>query len=547
MMQDMRDNPLARDLQEIALRRDINWEALAGARLFITGGTGFFGTWLLESFAWANRYYELGATATVLSRDPVRFARRAPHLAGDPAITMWSGDVRTFTPPSGAFSHVIHAATETTSQGPSDPLRMVDTIVGGTRHALDFARVSGASRFLYVSSGAVYGRTRTEPALVSEDDRSSPLLSDANIDYDESKRMAETLCALYARQYGLAATIARCFTFAGPHLPMDGHFAIGNFIRDALAGGPIRVSGDGKAVRSYLYAADLAAWLWAILLRGEPGRPYNVGSEETVSIAELARLVAEVVPQNGGVEIGKQETSGSILNYMAPSTARARAELGLSQQILLPEAIARTAEWALKRETAMPDVPAEPARVDSKPVMQTGEGGGLSLLLPARPGAQRPIDALVMDFDGVMTDNRVIVLQDEREAVVCDRSDGLGIGRLRTLGLPMLVLSTEANPVVAARCKKLQLECLQGIDVKEEALARWLSERGYDPARTVYVGNDINDLGCLRLVGCPIAVGDAYEEVKSVARLVLRRPGGQGAVRELADLICGLLVGKDNR
>ena len=145
------------------------------------------------------------------------------------------------------------------------------------------------------------------------------------------------------------------------------------------------------------------------------------------------------------------------------------------------------------------------------------------------------VELLVFDFDGVMTDNSVIVLEDGREAAVCNRSDGLGIGMLRSAGLPMLVLSKERNPVVSARCKKLGLECRLGIDDKAAVLSAILDERGITPARAAYVGNDVNDLACLALVGAPIAVADAYPPVLRAARLVTNREGGRGAVREVCD------------
>ena len=147
------------------------------------------------------------------------------------------------------------------------------------------------------------------------------------------------------------------------------------------------------------------------------------------------------------------------------------------------------------------------------------------------------VRALVFDFDGVFTDNTVYVFEDGREAVVCSRSDGLGLDKLRNARLPMLVLSTEKNQVVAARCKKVKLPYLQGVGDKLPALKKWLSERHVALDKTAYLGNDVNDLACMQAVGWPVAVADAYPEVKQVARLVLKKPGGRGAIRELADLL----------
>lgn len=155
------------------------------------------------------------------------------------------------------------------------------------------------------------------------------------------------------------------------------------------------------------------------------------------------------------------------------------------------------------------------------------------------PGRTLPstIDLLVLDFDGVLTDNRVLVFSDGQEAVTCDRGDGLGLSRLRELGIPVVVLSAEANSVVASRCRKLGLECLQGVEDKLAALNRLASERGARLSNMVYVGNDVNDLACLKAVGCAVVPADAHAAVHRHAHIVLARAGGRGAVRELCDLI----------
>lgn len=159
---------------------------------------------------------------------------------------------------------------------------------------------------------------------------------------------------------------------------------------------------------------------------------------------------------------------------------------------------------------------------------------------PAEPWPAR-VDLVVFDFDGVMTDNTVSVDSEGREAVRCHRGDGWGIARLREAGVPMLVLSTERDPVVASRCRKLNLECVQGVDDKAERLRAILRDRNLDPSRVAFVGNDVNDLGCMRAVGLPVAVADAHPEAAAHARLVLSRKGGQGAVREFCDLLLARL------
>ncbi|MYR01567.1 N-acylneuraminate cytidylyltransferase [Streptomyces sp. SID6139] len=149
------------------------------------------------------------------------------------------------------------------------------------------------------------------------------------------------------------------------------------------------------------------------------------------------------------------------------------------------------------------------------------------------------IDAVVLDFDGTQTDDRVLIDSEGRELVSVHRGDGLGIAALRRSGLRMLILSTEQNPVVAARARKLKLPVLHGIDRKDLALKQWCEEQGIAPERVLYVGNDVNDLPCFTLVGWPVAVASAHDVVRGAARAVTSLPGGDGAIREIASWILG--------
>lgn len=337
-------NPLATDLDEVLdLTRD-EWEGLRGGRLFLTGGTGFFGCWLLETFLWANDRLDLGASVHVLTRDAARFARKAPHLAEHPAVHLLEGDVASFAFPALPFTHLIHAATDV-SVASQDERRIFDSTVQGTRQVLDFALHAGVGRFLNISSGAVYGRQPSDLRYLPEDFPGAPDPTHVGSVYGEGKRVGELLCSLYHHQHGLAATTARCFAFVGPYQPLDQHFAIANFIGDGLQGNPIRVGGDGTAYRSYLYASDLAVWLWTLLFNGQPARAYNVGSEDDLSIGELAHTVARAFPEAPEVRIAQQPKPGAMPARYVPSTQRAQLELGLRQTVDLAEAIRRTAAW----------------------------------------------------------------------------------------------------------------------------------------------------------------------------------------------------------
>lgn len=353
-------NKLAHDLDNILGRTESLWSELRGERLLITGATGFFGCWLLESFAWANNRLNLGAQATALSRYPQILAQKAPHLATNPAITLHAADVRDDDYPEGQFSHIIHAATEASAcLNHEAPAIMFDTIVEGTRRALQFSVANSASRFLFVSSGAVYGNQPAHLTHVDESFEGGPDPLNKASAYAEGKRAAELLCALTASSR-LSTTMARCFAFVGPYMPLDTHFAIGNFVSDALRGGPIQVKGDGSAIRSYLYASDLAVWLWTMLFKGHSGRAYNVGSEDALNIAATAHEVAAAVPHKVSVRIAAAHQLGVPTHRYVPSTARARAELRLHAEIPLREAIRKTHDWFLAAGSAEKTVQATP-------------------------------------------------------------------------------------------------------------------------------------------------------------------------------------------
>ncbi len=337
---------LASDLNLVVSATLALWDELRDQRVFLTGGTGFFGCWLVESFCHANRDLGLNANITVLTRSPEAFARKCPHLVSNPAVSLLQGDVRSFSFPEGDYKYVIHAATEARARQAKDvPLEMLSTIVAGTERTLEFAATHGTQKFLLTSSGAVYGNQPPEMTQVSEAYKGAPdPLNPASV-YAEGKRAAELLCALYGSQSHIECKIARCWAFCGPHLPLDEHFAIGNFIGDVLANRPIVIHGDGTPRRSYLYAADLAIWLWTMLFRAPALVPINVGSAQDISIFELAQAVAAVLKPGTEIRVLKQPAPGVPPARYVPSVDRAYELLGLQQLTPLEECIRRTAAW----------------------------------------------------------------------------------------------------------------------------------------------------------------------------------------------------------
>lgn len=324
------------------------WPQVRGQRIFISGGTGFFGAWLVETLAHCNRELGLGVSATVLSRDPEGFLRKTPHLAGESSIELLQGDVREFSFPEGEFKYIIHGAAPTTGNATRAPAELQGILLQGTERVLALARAAATSKFLFLSSGAVYG---SQPATLMSMPESfaGPKCLDSQNVYGEGKRRGEQLCTELAKESGMQLTIARGFAFVGPHLPLDQHFAIGNFIADALAGRTITVRGDGLPLRSYLYAADLAIWLWTMLLHPVQADTnpsvFNVGSGEAIRIRDLAHVVAEEVNPEVTVEVMGEATLGAKQVSYVPDVGKAEDELGLRQHVTLREAIRRTAAW----------------------------------------------------------------------------------------------------------------------------------------------------------------------------------------------------------
>lgn len=327
------------DLAALLARRPI--AGLQGKRMLITGGTGFFGQWLLSALALMN---EAGAGIEVVltSRDPRRAFADRPSIAGAPWVRIVRCDLACDPLPPGPFDAILHGAADTSTQAASDPLGLYAAITEGARKILRLASDTDCERVLLLSSGAVYARQEASDAALTEDSPCGGDPRDTGNAYAEGKRAMETLAACTARAGGARAVIARCFAFAGPGLPLDGHFALGNFIRNALLNQPIRINGSGQAVRSYLYAADMAVWLLALLGDAPPQSTWHVGSDRGLTIAELAERVRDTLNPGLPVEILGLQHQEARPRYL-PSIAKARRELALEAWTTLDRAIERTA------------------------------------------------------------------------------------------------------------------------------------------------------------------------------------------------------------
>ena len=321
------------------------WSDLEGARLLLTGASGFIGSWLLESLLFARTRLGVDVRVWVLVRDAEAFARRLPHLAVDPHVRLLISDVRDLDTARLPLTHVIHAASAASPEMNEErPDEVVDLIERGTLRVLEAARAGGASRFLQISSGSVYG---PQPPTLPGLDETYPGRADATVAsmrFGAAKLSAENLGRGLGAD-GPRHVAARIFGLVGPRLPLAGQFALGNFLGDALAGRTVTLTGDGSPIRTWMHAADLTAWCWTLLTRGRPDAAYNVGSEEDLSLWEAACRVADLPSPVVAAARRREPEPGILPPRFVPSIALARAELGLDAWIGLDEALRRTWRW----------------------------------------------------------------------------------------------------------------------------------------------------------------------------------------------------------
>jgi nucleoside-diphosphate-sugar epimerase len=341
---------LDEDLRHILSHTELLWNECRGKTLFLTGGTGFFGKWFLETISFANCEMNLGLRTIVLSRTPEKFLSQYPYF-DQPLIRFVQGDVRDSSFPKEDIHYIIHAGTSASKQfNTKQPFEVFDTIVNGTRHILDLAKEKKVESLLFTSSGAVYGQQPPEMTHVPESYTGAPDCTDAQSAYGEGKRVGELLCSLYYYQYQVPVKIARCFAFVGPYLPLDTHFAIGNFILNVLKGEDIVIEGDGTPYRSYLYASDLMIWLWTVLLRGKNNDPYNVGSNQDLTIEALAHHVADTLHPPQKILVRQEKNEINPLQRYIPNVDKIKRELGLKQRVDLDMAIKKTYRYEQNRK-----------------------------------------------------------------------------------------------------------------------------------------------------------------------------------------------------
>lgn len=300
---------------------------LKNKTILITGGTGFFGKVLSEHFLNLNERHQLDLKLILTARNPI----------DDKRVKFITSDVRSVLDIKEEIDYFIHAATPVTNDK-SDPNELLEIIINGTQNALKLAKEKKVKKFLNISSGAVYGRQPVGVEKITENLIENVTLFEPTNVYGSGKRIAETLVENYCLKNKISYLTLRCFAFSGKYLPLDAQFAIGNFVKDAKSTGKILVKGDGTAIRSYLDSSDLAEWVVRALISDLTNETYNLGSDQGISIGDLAKLIASLVPGTR-VEIQNLKSTEIKTNRYVPSNEKIKIELGVKQKIDLKESI----------------------------------------------------------------------------------------------------------------------------------------------------------------------------------------------------------------
>lgn len=320
---------------------------LMNKNVLIIGGTGFIGKWISEMIIYLNKYFAFNSKIYLLAKDIEKFKTDYPTISRNVNIFFIEQDVRYISELPSDVNFIVNAAGSPDSRDhASQPLKTIDTILKGTTAVLEASyRLPDLQNIVHVSSNYIYGNiTKLDKINILESDLGVMESNSIHSSYSEAKRMSETLCSIYRNQHRLPINIVRPFAFIGPYQKLDKPWAVNNFIREALIGGKIRILGDENSVRSYMYGSDMAFWMLRVLSCGYSGDVYNVGSDEGISLKELAKLIIKI--NNGKIEFTCKsiKDNNNKIHSLVPDISKAN-NLDLKITYSLNEALERTIKW----------------------------------------------------------------------------------------------------------------------------------------------------------------------------------------------------------
>ena len=326
---------------EHAKAQPINWSALNQGHLLLTGCTGPFGLWILNRLSYACQHEHLNLNEiTVMTRTKHRAEAITKWLYPRCPITTLECDIRDIAQHNIRPTHIIHGAATSAAEtsGGALPEEKFWTLVDGTRALIKLADFQPPKNMVFLSSGIAYGRSSDGP--ISEDSTSAPITTDHMAGLGHGKRAAEFLLSSAAARWKTSLWIARCFSFGGPGMPLDLHYALGDFISQAIRTNQINIEGDGTPVRSYMHLADMAHWILTMVAKPkllQAAEIINVGSNTCLSILEIAESVKKII--NLDIKIITKNNdynnkSGNNIQTYVPNIKKAEVILGLSKLLV---------------------------------------------------------------------------------------------------------------------------------------------------------------------------------------------------------------------
>jgi nucleoside-diphosphate-sugar epimerase len=334
------------DLKFIFTKCKYEFDLLTNKSILITGGTGFFGKWFLELIFYANKNYNTNILTTLITRNENKFFLENPHYKNNKFLKIIQIDILDLKKINHKFDFLLHMAATSaieTFNGETDTNK-TRTLFNGAKNIMEIAIENNISKILFTSSGVVYGSSSKD--IKDESDVSHSLNLEKRNGLAKGKILAEDIISNLSLENNINFKIARCFSFVGPYLPLDIHYAIGNFINDAIFKDKILINGNGSPYRSYLYISDTLIWLTKLLVGNEEG-VFNVGSERRIQIIELANMVRDIIAPSKEVIIQEKEVhEGNFKrDVYLPNTTKIRESLGVKEWTSLENAISKTAEF----------------------------------------------------------------------------------------------------------------------------------------------------------------------------------------------------------